>query len=173
MQFVTSSNIRLVRSLTVAPGRSIRSAGGLALALALACSSCQQMSPDVYETRDAGVAMQTFAGVVQSARPVTVQNEGNLGTILGAAAGGVSGAQIGGGTGTHIIGGVAGAAIGAMAGRGLEKGISKKGGIEYVVRTEDGQLHTIVQGTESPMVPGQKVFVQLWGSGRSRVVPAQ
>ncbi len=142
-------------------------------AVALACSSCQQMSPNVYETRDAGVPKQTFAGVVQSARPVTVQNEGDLGTILGAAAGGLGGAQIGGGTGTHIIGGVAGAVIGGMAGRGLEKGISKKEAIEYVVKTDDGQLHTIVQGTDSPLAPGQRVFVQLWGPGRARVIPGR
>ncbi|MBU6301371.1 MAG: hypothetical protein KGS60_07455 [Verrucomicrobia bacterium] len=173
MQFVTSSIVRFLRLQITAPGRSRSLWLGAGLSLALACASCQQMSPNVYESRDAGVPMQTFAGVVQSARPVTVQNEGNLGTILGAAAGGVSGAQIGGGTGTHIIGGVAGAAIGAMAGRGLEKGISKKSGMEYVVRTEDGQLHTIVQGPELPLVAGQKVFVQLWGSGRSRVIPAQ
>jgi outer membrane lipoprotein SlyB len=144
----------------------------LGAALALVTSSCQQISPNVYETRDAGVPMETFAGVVQSARPVAVQNEGKIGTVLGAAAGGIGGAQIGGGTGTHIIGGVAGAAIGALAGRGAEKAITKQAGMEYVVRLENGQLQTIVQGAEPPIMVGQKVFIQLYGPGRSRVVPA-
>jgi outer membrane lipoprotein SlyB len=116
--------------------------------------------------------METFAGVVESARPVTVQNQGNIGTVLGAAAGGLGGAQIGGGTTTHIIGGVAGAAIGAMAGRGAEKAITKQSGMEYVVRLENGSMQTIVQGAEPPIMPGQKVFVQLYGPGRSRVIPA-
>lgn len=116
--------------------------------------------------------METFAGVVESARPVAVQNEGNLGTVLGAAGGGIAGAQIGGGAGTHIIGGVAGAAIGALAGRGAEKAITKQSGMEYVVRLENGQLQTIVQGAQPPIMPGQKVFVQLYGPGRSRVIPA-
>ena len=145
----------------------------LCLVFAGACVSCQQMSPNVYETRDAGVAMETFAGVIQSARPVTVQGEGQLGTILGAVAGGIGGAQIGGGVGTHIIGGLAGSAIGGMAGRGLEKGISKQSGIEYIVKTEDGQLHTVVQAPHPPLRLGQKVFVQLWGPGRARVIPGE
>ena len=153
-------------------GMNLRLLLPLGAALALVTSSCQQISPNVYETRDAGVPMETFAGVVQSARPVAVQNEGKLGTVLGAAAGGIGGAQIGGGTGTHIIGGVAGAAIGALAGRGAEKAITKQDGMEYVVRMENGQLQTIVQGAKPPIMVGQKVFVQLYGPGRSRVVPA-
>jgi hypothetical protein len=41
-----------------------------------------------------------------------------------------------------------------------------------LVRMENGQLQTIVQGAKPPIMVGQKVFVQLYGPGRSRVVPA-
>jgi len=143
----------------------------LCTVLALASMSCSQMSPNVYSTKAAGVAVPTYAGVIEAARPVTVQGEGKVGTVLGAAAGGLGGAQLGGGTAVPIIAGIGGAVIGGMAGRGLEKGVSKKEAIEYVVRSEDGQLHTIVQGVESPLRVGQPVFVQFNGpDGRARIV---
>jgi outer membrane lipoprotein SlyB len=143
----------------------------LSLSLAFAVVSCKQISPDVYSHRTAGYAAETYAGVIQSARPVAVQGEGQLGTVLGAVAGGVGGAQLGGGTAVPIVGGIAGAAIGGMAGRGAEKALTKKQAMEYVVKTEDGHLHTIVQGVEPVLQPGQPVYVQLHGPGRSRVVP--
>lgn len=140
--------------------------------LALATLSCENISPDVYSARTAGLPTETYSGVIESARVVTVQNEGQLGTIVGAAAGAIGGAHLGGGDAEHVLGGIAGGIAGGLAGRGVQKAASRKQAMEYVVRTEDGRLHTVVQGAEPPTLPaGQRVYVQLYGPGRARVIP--
>ena len=144
----------------------------LGLALAFACTSCQDMNPNVYNARTAGMPMQTFVGVVESVRVVTVQSEGELGTFVGAAAGAIGGSRIGGGRSGHMLGALAGGLAGGVAGNAIGKSASTKPAMEYIVRTEDGQLHTVVQGVEPPTFnAGQRVYVQLFGPGKARVIP--
>lgn len=141
-------------------------------ALALALTSCQDLSSNVYSAQTAGMPTETFKGVIESARVVTVQSEGQLGTLVGAAAGAIGGAHLGGGAPEHVLGGIAGGVAGGVAGNAIGKAASKKQAMEYIVRMENGQLQTIVQGAEPPtLAPGQPVYVQLYGPGKSRVIP--
>lgn len=144
----------------------------LCLFLALASMSCQDINSNTYSTRGASMPSETLKGVIESARVVNVQSEGNLGAVVGAAAGAIGGSNIGGGTSEHVLGAIGGGVLGGLAGQGIAKSASKKVAMEYIVRTEDGQLHTIVQGAEPPTLPvGQPVYVQLFGADKPRVIP--
>jgi outer membrane lipoprotein SlyB len=148
-----------------------------ALAVSLALGGCaRQIGGDVYEGRSLGGAVSTYRGVVESARYVTVQESDTLqgnttGGLIGGVAGGAAGARFGQGYGKALAIG-AGALLGATAGALAEQRLSNQDAIEYVVRTTDGQLFTVVQAPDDPMPAGTQVFVQLGGDGRARVMRA-
>ena len=79
-----------------------------------------------------------------------VQIEGTrtpIGTLAGAAIGGIAGNSVGGGRGqaiTTILGGVAGGA----AGSAVEEGITRTQGVEIVVREDDGGTRAYVQAVD-------------------------
>ena len=107
---------------------------------------------------------------VVSLRPVTVKsNDNNAGTLFGAAAGGVAGSAIGGDDTAHILGAIGGALVGGIAGDAAQAELSKQTGYEYIVRLDNGNLATIVQGNDVYIQPGQKCMV-LYGR-QARVVP--
>ncbi|NWG47450.1 MAG: hypothetical protein HXY25_13025, partial [Alphaproteobacteria bacterium] len=47
--------------------------------------------------------------------------------------------------------------------------LTRQTGIEYVIRTEDGRLITIVQGDDVILAPGQRVLIV--SGERVRVIP--
>lgn len=148
-------------------------AGLVAIIAAGGCA--RQISPDVYQGRTIGDTQRTYAGVVQTVRQVEVQEsdtlEGNgVGQVLGGLAGGVAAARFGDGVG-RALAVAAGAIVGSFAGALAEQEIKRQPGYEYVVRTDRGDLLTVVQGG-APLGVGQRVYVQESGRGRSRVVPA-
>ena len=147
------------------------------LAGALALGGCaRQISPDVHEGRTIGETMYTYSGVIESARAVEVQEhdtleENRTGQLLGGAAGGVAASRAGQGVGKALA--IAGGAIvGAVLGSLAEQEIKRQPAMEYVVRTERGDLLTVVQGMSPQLVIGQPVYVQESRGGRSRVIPA-
>ena len=148
-----------------------------ALAAPMALGACaRQISPDVHTGESAGQAQRTYAAVIENVRLVEIQEGDTLeqnktGQLLGAIAGGVAGARFGDGVGQALAalgGAIAGAFIGSLA----EREMKRQPALEYIVRTEDGQLLTIVQGLEPEMTIGQRVFVQEGLSGRGRIIPA-
>ena len=159
----------------------VRSKAGLVavavLATALVTAGCaRQISPDVHAGRTAGETLRTYEAVIESARIVQIQEsdtlEGNkTGQLLGGLAGGVAGARFGDGLGRALAiagGAIAGAFIGAFA----EQEVKRQEAAEYIVRTPEGDLLTIVQGTQPFLGVGQRVFVQESRRGRGRIVPA-
>ncbi len=123
----------------------------VAVALA-ACSGSQGMSglgqpapPDGY-------------GVIQDIELVDAPREINwLGTLAGAAIGGVLGHQIGGGRGQDIATG-AGAAVGALAGQKLsEKPPAKVHRVN--VRMDDGSYRVAYGDPAIALKKGERVFV--------------
>jgi outer membrane lipoprotein SlyB len=136
----------------------------------------RQISPDVHAGRTAGETIATYEGVVETARFVEIQEGDTLernktGQLLGGLAGGVAGARFGDGVGRALAIG-AGAIAGAFVGAFAEREIKRQPAVEYIVRTESGDLVTIVQGPEPRLSPGQRVFVQESRRGRGRIVPA-
>jgi outer membrane lipoprotein SlyB len=136
----------------------------------------RQISPDVHAGRAAGQAQVTQAGVIENVRLVEIQEsdtlEGNkTGQLLGGLAGGVAGARFGQGVGKALAS-AGGAIVGAFIGSFAEQEVKRQQAFEYIVRTDNGQLLTIVQGLQPQMTPGQRVYVQDGGYGRGRVIPA-
>ena len=145
--------------------------GGLAL------SGCtRQISPDVHTGRTAGDTLRTYEATIQQARLVEIQEtdtlEGNpTGQLLGGIAGGVAGARFGDGVG-RASASLGGAIIGSFIGAYAEQEIKRQPAVEYIVRTDTGELLTVIQGIEPRMVAGQRVYVQEGYSGRGRIIPA-
>jgi len=143
----------------------------------LATAGCaRQISPDVHTGRAAGETMRTSRGVIENARIVQIQEhdtlEGNgAGRFIGSVAGGFAGARFGDGIG-QVLAGIGGALAGAFVGSLVEREIKRQPAIEYIVRTDTGELVTIVQGIHPRMSVGQQVYVQEGVRGRGRVIPA-
>lgn len=157
------------------------------LAAAFAVSGCQhQTSPNVYDPYSAGQVAYTQMGVVRSTRPVEIMNDSPAGSGVGAAVGGfagaIAGSQLGPSHYNHrghrhrytstgsVLGTIGGALAGAIVGAVIEREASRQMATEYVVQLDNGQMITIVQGSQ-PLAPGQRVFVQTPDYGRARIVP--
>ena len=120
------------------------------------------------------------------------------GLVVGGIAGGLAGNQFGSGSG-NVAATVGGALVVAALGAAIEGELSKQPGIEYIikvwdnnsayttdetvedykgrttkrkkdVRRDNERVLTIVQGPQSKMEIGQRVFVIVQANGRSRVV---
>jgi outer membrane lipoprotein SlyB len=156
---------------------SLRISSCVALTFALLLSGCaRDISSNTYKASHVGETSFTYQGVVANVREVQVEEseyfEGGAGPAVGALAGGAAGYQFGGGRG-QIATTAAGAILGGVAGTFAEKALKSQKGLEYVVRLENGQIMTIVQGIEPRLNSGQRVLVLISHGGRSRVIPDQ
>lgn len=115
-------------------------------------------------------ASNAFPCTVLSVRAVNVSNDDNsAGTILGGVAGGVAGSTIGHGRSANTLGAIGGAAAGMLAGNLIQDSMNKQGGYEYVVRTDNGQIYSVTQGTDQLISAGQRCM--LINGAESRVIP--
>jgi outer membrane lipoprotein SlyB len=130
--------------------------------LTLITSSCAILGPPKPPT----------PGVVISATPTMVDSGSMVGTLTGAAAGAALGSHVGGGKKMHILGGIGGAVLGGLAGGAAEEQMTKRPGMEYVVRTSIGTLETIDQETTPVINPGEHVII-LYNAGTPHIVPNQ
>jgi len=126
------------------------------------CAS--NLSPQTYSVGSVGQVNRTVSATVISAREVDVAGTTAVGGGAGTAAGAVVGSAAGGNNSRgNIVGAIGGAVVGGLAGSAIEANATKQKGMEYVVETENGNLMTIVQGTDPVFTTGQKVLV-LYGS---------
>jgi outer membrane lipoprotein SlyB len=116
-------------------------------ALLSGCAS--NLSGSSYSRADARAVQNVRMGTIESLRPVQIEGTKTpIGTLAGAAVGGIAGNSIGGGRGkaiTTILGGVAGGA----AGSAVEEGITRTQGVEIVVREDDGGTRAYVQAVDA------------------------
>ena len=111
-----------------------------------------------YERAEARRVISVRMGIVESVRPVKLEGtKSPVGTLGGAAVGGIAGSTIGQGKGA-AIGAVLGAVAGGLAGSAAEEGITRKHGIEVTVKMDNGEMLAVVQedGGEKFM-PGERV----------------
>lgn len=140
-------------------------AGTVALVLGGCASS---MSGGAYPRAQARQAMEVKMGVVESVRQVQLEGTSSgVGTLAGAAVGGVAGSNIGEGKGA-IIGTILGAVAGGLAGSAIEEGSTKKLGLEITVKLDDGRLMAVTQEADEAFRPGDRVRV-LSNRGTTRV----
>lgn len=116
-------------------------------ALLSGCAS--NLSGSSYSRTDARSVQTVRMGTIESLRAVQIEGTKTpIGTLAGAAVGGIAGSTIGGGRGSAvatILGGVAGGA----AGSAVEEGITRTQGVEILVREDDGNTRAYVQAVDS------------------------
>lgn len=130
------------------------------LGVAAMLASCQSdIDSYQYSTGSVGQASAASACTVLSVRQVQVKSGNELGTLIGAAGGGIAGYSIGSGNTAHLLGGLGGAVLGGAAGGMAQDALSKQGGYEYIVKLDNGQTMTITQGTGTLLSPGQRCML--------------
>jgi outer membrane lipoprotein SlyB len=135
----------------------------------IAVAGCSTLDTQDYGSRDVRTEQSVAYGVVESVRPVRIDEpHAPVGTIAGAALGGLLGNEIGGGVG-RVAATVAGAVAGGIGGNALERKLTRDNGEEIVVRLDSGRTVAITQGGHS-VETGARVRV-LTGPGGSRVEP--
>lgn len=138
--------------------------------LVLLVAGCvPNVRPDSYSVGSVGQVNRSVAGVIVSARVVSIDGTSGGGAAAGGVAGAIGGSSVGGGSRANAIGAVGGAVVGAIAGAAIERSASEQTGMEYVVQTSNGNLMTIVQGRDGALPVGASVLV-LYGSP-ARVIP--
>lgn len=146
-------------------------ARGLLLASAITvlggCAS--NLGGGAYERAEARGVMSVRFGEVTTVRPVMLEGtKSPIGSMSGAAIGGIAGSTLGGGRGSAIST-VIGAVAGGIAGSALEESATKRPGVEVTVRLDNGQYIAVVQedGGEG-FRAGERVRI-VDGRGNTRV----
>lgn len=132
-----------------------------------ACSP--SYSPNVYSGAAVQQADKVESGTVIGFRQVEIQSDGTVGAVAGGAAGGVLGAQAGEGDLTHALGAVGGALAGGLVGTAVAHTSGDTTGWEYIVREGKGDLISVTQRQDKPLIVGQKVLV-IYGK-QARIIP--
>jgi len=144
-------------------------------ALSLILAACSHPSGQQYTGEDVGRIVDTAEATVITSRPVEIKGGENRG--VGAVAGGAAAGSVAAAAVDNAGAEAAATIISALAGAGLgwlieEEARSRKG-IEYVLRTADGRVITLVQNrgpNEDPIAKGSDVLIQ-YGRNYTRVVP--
>jgi len=131
------------------------------------CASSR--SGQVYSRDEARQVQTVENGTVESVKEVMIEGTKTpIGTAAGGVAGGVLGNTVGSGSGRTIatvVGALAGAAAGTMA----EEGITRKQGLEIIVRKDSGQTIVVVQEADMPIAVGERVRIITAADGTTRV----
>jgi outer membrane lipoprotein SlyB len=140
----------------------------LAAAALSLTAACATSGPESYSQREVGATESVSYGTVESVRPVKLnEDHAPVGTIAGAAVGGLLGNQIGHGGGRGIAT-ILGAVGGGFAGNAIEHKATEQNGEEVVVRLNTGATIAVVQGSSQSFQRGDRVRV-LSGAGASRI----
>ena len=141
------------------------------LATSLVLSGCPSSMSGSSYTRDQARQAQTVRlGYVDSVRTVNIEGtKSGVGTIGGAALGGVAGSTIGKGRG-QIAGAVGGAVLGGLAGSAIEENVTQQMGLEITVRLENGRMIAVTQAADENFQRGDRVRVLTSEDGTTRVV---
>lgn len=131
----------------------------LALLAAVTVTGCASgLGGGDYERAETRRVMSVRMGVIESVRLVKLEGTNSpIGTLGGAAVGGIAGSTVGGGKGSAIAA-VVGAVVGGMAGAAAEEGMTRKQGVEVTVKMENGEMLAIIQedGGEG-FKPGERI----------------
>ncbi|SDE34660.1 MULTISPECIES: hypothetical protein [Kordiimonas] len=142
----------------------------LLLPLALTATACSQsVSPHSYDSYAVGEARRVERGVVDSYRWVEIRKSNSgVGTAAGVGIGAAAGSTVGNSGAENVIGAIGGALLGGLIGNSIDKAGSKTSGFEYIIRTESGNLITIVQADRHPFAEGTPVILVFSGD-RTRI----
>lgn len=141
----------------------------LALTAVFITGCVSSRSGQVY-SRDHARQVQTVeTGTVESVKEVTIEGTKTpVGTAAGAVTGGVLGSTVGSGSGKTVAT-VLGALAGAAAGTAAEEGLTRKPGLEIVVKKDSGQTIVVVQEADVMFSPDDRVRIVQAADGTTRI----
>ena len=153
----------------VAPGTQDHQAREMRYALIfLLLAGCASDGSHDYVQSEARAVQTVDYGTVQSVREVKIKGDNAVvGTVTGAAIGGLLGNQIGHGGG-RAAATVIGAVGGGIAGNAIERTVTAQDGQEVVVRLDSGNTIAVVQPGMQSFSIGERVRV-LTGPKGTRV----
>ena len=142
-------------------------AGLVALLMLAACKP--DYSPNTYASTAVQQAAKVDQGTVVGVRKVDVTASGVVGGAAGAAAGGALGASVPGSGVRSTLTAIGGGLVGGAVGIGIERATGDTFAYEYIVRKANGELVSVTQKDDVPMVFGQRVLVI--AGAQARIVP--
>jgi outer membrane lipoprotein SlyB len=125
-------------------------------------------SPNTYSVTAVQQANTVAQGVIIGLRSVNVSAAGTVGTLTGAAAGGIAGSQAVSGP-ISAFTALGGSVVGGIAGSAVEHSTADTTAFEYIIRKTSGDLVSVTQKDKTPLALGQKVLVI--AGNQARVVP--
>jgi outer membrane lipoprotein SlyB len=107
---------------------------------------------------------------VVSVRDVQIEGtKSNIGTGIGAVAGGLGGSYLGKSPRGTALGALGGAVAGGLLGSAAEEGLTKRAGLQITVRLDNGQVTAVTQGADEPFAQGERVQIITSPDGTTRV----
>ncbi len=139
------------------------------LAASLILGGCaKSLSGGAYSRSQARQEQTVRNGTVESVRPVQIEGTKTpIGTVAGGAVGGVAGSTVGSGKGSAVAA-ILGAVAGGVAGSVVEEVVTRRDGLEIIVKLDSGNTTAITQEADEKFSPGERVHV-ISGGGVSRV----
>jgi outer membrane lipoprotein SlyB len=135
----------------------MKAAAAVLLAAVLAGCANPPQSASVYNYYQTQNEQIVRTGSVESVRNVTIVNpERGVGTLGGAALGGIAGSAAGEGKGQAAMM-VLGTLAGGLLGQHAEQNANQKPGFEITVRLDTGELVAITQAADEMFRPGERV----------------
>ncbi len=142
---------------------------GIILLAVLVTGCASSRSSEVYSRDEARQAQTVETGTVESVKEVTIEGTKTpIGPAAGGVVGGVLGSTVGSGSGktvATVVGALAGAALGTVA----EEGITRKPGLEIVVKKDDGSTIVVVQEADVIINAGDRVRIITAQGGTTRI----
>jgi outer membrane lipoprotein SlyB len=127
-------------------------------------------SGSAYTRSEARTAQNVQLGTVVSVRDVQIEGtKSNIGTGIGAVAGGLGGSYLGKSPRGTALGALGGAVAGGLLGSAAEEGLTKRAGLQITVRLDNGQVTAITQGADEPFAQGERVQIITSPDGTTRV----
>ncbi len=142
---------------------------GIMLLAGVALGGCaSSLSGSAYSRSQARQVEEVRMGTVESVRQVQIEGTKTpVGTVAGAAVGGLAGSELGQGRGS-TVGAILGAVGGGLAGSAIEEGVTRQPGLEITVKLDNGRMIAVTQAADEPFKPGERVRI-LTGGGVTRV----
>ena len=147
----------------------LRAVAAAAVAVLVLGGCAQGLGGGTESRTEARRAMTVQFGTIESVRGVQLEGTKTpIGSVAGAAVGGITGSTIGGGRG-QAVATVISAVAGGLAGSAVEEGATRTPGVEVTVRLDNGQFLAVVQADEGEgFRPGERVRI-LRDGGTTRV----
>lgn len=131
----------------------------LPLMAPLASGCVSGLSGHAYPRSQVQVAQSVRFGTIESVQDCQIEGtKSPVGTLAGAAIGGIGGSTIGGGKGKAAAA-IGGALLGGLIGSAAEEATTRKAGLELTVVFDEGDRISVVQAAEESFTAGDRVRV--------------